>query len=107
MKVRDSDPLDLMGSEGESITVLVQATKAKVDLMLNGQPFDPGTFVLNAALADPTRLSVAGVYTDTTQGGGMFSVELAGSGPDVATKTVTQSSSGEVRRSFAFSIDIA
>ena len=106
LETRDNDPLDLVGSNGEQISVSVRATKAQVDLLLNGQSFNPGTFTLDRAVADPTYLSAAGVYTDPN-GGGTFSVRLSGSGPAVAAKTVNQAAGNDARRSFTFSIDIA
>jgi hypothetical protein len=106
LTIQDNDPLDLSGSNGERITVTVTSSKTVVDLLLNGQVFTGNQFTLDKTRADAFRLSVGGIYTDKTNGGGTFSVSLAGSGPAVATKAVTQFSAAEARRSFAFTIDV-
>ena len=106
MQIFDNDPLDLGGNSGETITVTVQSHKAQVDLRLDGQPFSSQAFTLNKTRADPSHLSVGGVYTDTTNGGGSFSVSLSGTTGPPAVKKVNQFTPAEAARSFVFTIDI-
>ena len=106
MQIFDNDPLDLGGDDGETITVSVETTKAQVDLKLDGERFTDETFTLNKAKADPSWLQVGGLFTDTTAGGGLFSVTLSGSAGPKAVKSVRQFKPAQARRSFAFVIDI-
>jgi len=102
--IHNGDPLDLAGADKETITVTVTSTKAVVDLVLNGQVFTGTQITLDKAKADPWLLSVGGVFTDTKNGCGAFSVSLFGGA--VATKAVAQFSPAEARRSFTFTIDV-
>jgi hypothetical protein len=104
--ILDNDPLDLSGQNGEIITISITKSKALVDVLLNGQVLAETQFTLDNTKADPFHLAVGGVYTDKVNGGGGFSVSLAGNGPAVATKAVTQFSAAEARRAFTFTIDI-
>ena len=105
MRLNNGHALDLAGLNGEMITVSVAKSKAKVDLMLHGQPFTGSQFKLDRTTNDPFFLAIGGVFTDKKNGGGAFSVSLTGSGV-TATQAVTQFSPKEARRGFVFTIDV-
>jgi len=105
VKIHNDNPLDLSGTDGEVITVTIARSKAQVDLLLNGEPFEDDSFELDQSASDPYILVVAGLFTDKKKGGGAFSVSLSGSGI-TATRTATQFSPKEARRSFVFAIDV-
>ena len=105
MTINGANPLDLSGIDAEVITIAVASSKAKVDVLLNGQVFTGTQFTLDKTKGDPFQLAVGGVYTDKTNGGGAFSVSLTGNGV-TATQPATQASPLEARRSFVFTIDI-
>ena len=105
MTIHNNDPLDLSGPNNEVITVTIAKSKATVDVLLNKQVFTGTSFTLDKSKADPFHVAIGGVYTDTTNGGGAFSVSLSGGGT-IATKAVTQFSPTEARKSFVFTIDI-
>ena len=106
MKIHNDNSLDLSGKDGEVITVTVARSKAQVDLLLNGKPFEDESFKLDKSKSDPFFLAVGGVFTDRKKGEGAFSVSLSGNGI-TATRTATQFTPKEARRSFVFTIDIA
>ena len=106
MQILDNDPLDLGGYSGETVTVEVVSNKAQVNMRLDGRAFTSGAFTLNREQADPSYLAVGGVYADTQNGGGSFSVSLTGSTGPPATKVVRQFKPAEARRSFVFTIDV-
>ena len=105
LKIHNDNPLDLAGDDGEVITVTIAKSKAQVDLLLNGKPFQSASFKLDKTKNDPFFLAAGGVFTDKKKGGGAFSVSLSGSGI-TATQTATQFSRKEARRAFVFTIDI-
>jgi hypothetical protein len=106
VKIHNDNPLDLSGKDGEVITVTIARSKAQVDLLLNGEVFEDESFKLDKTKSDPFLLAVGGVFTDRKKGEGAFSVSLSGNGI-TATRTATQFTPKEARRSFVFAIDIA
>lgn len=105
MRINNGNALDLSGRNGETISVSVAGSKAKVDMVLHGQPFTGSQFKLDRTRNDPFFLAIGGVFTDKKNGGGAFSVSLTGSGV-TATQTATQFSPKEARRGFVFTIDV-
>lgn len=106
MKINNGNPLDLTGQDGETIGVTVETVQAKSSMLLDGAPFTKQDFVLSQDAADPSLLTVSGIFTDTDTGGGSFTVTLQGeSGPAVTYRVAQFKTQG--RRAVTFTIDVA
>ncbi len=108
MKIRNNNPLDLEGQNGEQITVRVEAsgTVFAVTYDLNGttgplpQPF---SFKLSSA-NNPTILVLFFVFSNTS--GGVYKITVTGSpGSDTSHYTVAQFAA-EAANAIAFTFDI-
>lgn len=104
MIINNGNPLDLAGSDGERIQIDVQTHQAVSDMLLNGNLFTAPAFTLSK-LADPNLLTVAGLFTNVTQGGGWFEVTLTGSSGRPAVYRVAQFQT-QGRKSVTFNIDV-
>lgn len=88
MKIRNNNPLDLEGVDGETITVDVHSsgTKHLVSYTLDGetasmpsdQPTSRLTFTLDKAKHDPSILTM--LFTFSDQDGGNYDITVSGSG---------------------------
>ena len=113
MRIRNNNPLDLEGNDGEQITVNVKATGTKrlVSFTLNGDtsslPSDgpaPIRFVLHKAKNDPVLLTM--LFTFSEAEGGNYDLTVSGSaGGQVAHHAVTQFF-GIPGDSITFTIDV-
>ena len=99
MKIRNNNPLDLEGADGEKITVEVHSsgTKNLVSHTLDGQtaslPSDQPTstlsFTLNKAKHDPSILTMLFTFSDPD--GGNYDIAVSGSsGGQTSHFSVTQ-----------------
>ncbi|HXQ32729.1 MAG TPA: hypothetical protein VN843_01785 [Anaerolineales bacterium] len=99
MRIRNNNPLDLEGANGEQITIDVKAsgTKRLVSFTLNGAtdslPAEGGNsqirFGLNKAQNDPVILTM--LFTFSESDGGNYDLTASGSaGGQVAHHSVTQ-----------------
>jgi len=68
MQMKNDDELDLMGADGEVITVeITQANGCVNNYVLNGQKFEgPGSFTLDKAIAPVFKLLVTTIYKTAT-----------------------------------------
>jgi uncharacterized protein YndB with AHSA1/START domain len=88
MKIRNNNPLDLEGADGEKITVEVHSvgTKHLVSYTLDGetasmpsdQPTSTLSFTLNKGKHDPSILTM--LFTFSEQDGGNYDITVTGSG---------------------------
>ena len=82
MEIRNNNPLDLTGDDGEQITVKAVSKKAgdtvsfALDGVGGGELPNPFTFSLNKALNDPSVLTLVFTFVG---GGGRFDVTVSGS----------------------------
>ncbi len=95
MKIRNNNPLDLEGNDGEVIIVEVRAfgTNHAVNYNLDGiggrlNAAPNLVFTLNKATHDPSILVM--FFTFTTNNGGVYEIELTGSAGGRSHYTVTQ-----------------
>lgn len=99
MRIRNNNPLDLEGNDGEQITVTVKSsgTKHLVSFTLNGStsslPSNDDTsriqFVLDKSADDPVLLTMLFTFSDPE--GGNYELTVSGSpGGQVAHHSVTQ-----------------
>lgn len=84
MRVRNNNPLDLEGDDGETITVSVTSggTVFGVNFALDGKkgtmsPGVPLTFTLNKAKKDPTLLTM--LFTFSGKKDGFYDITVTGS----------------------------
>lgn len=105
MTINDGNPLDLEGNDGEEILVEVKTTKAESGMTLDGEVFEGSSFTLSGAKADPSLLTVSGVFVDDTDGGGSFTVRLTGASGPPAVHHVDQFKT-QARRAITFTIDV-
>ena len=109
MKIRNNNPLDLEGQNGEQITVRVVAsgTVFAVNFDLDGTTgVLPPTFsfTLNKAANDPSILVLFFIFSNS--GGGIYNITLTGSLPgDTAHYSVAQFQN-EVSNAIAYTFDI-
>lgn len=88
MKIRNNNPLDLEGANGETITVEVRSTGTRhlVSYTLDGQTSSMPSnqqvasfsFVLNKAAHDPSVLTM--LFTFSEPDGGNYDITVSGSG---------------------------
>ena len=108
MIIRNNNPLDLQGQDGEKITVKVEAnaTVYAVTYDLNGTAAPlpkPFSFTLNAA-NNPTILVLFFVFSST--GGGVYKITVTGSpAGDTSHYTVAQFAD-EAANAIAYTFDI-
>jgi hypothetical protein len=105
MRVRNNNPLDLEADDGETVAVAVQAkgTVPVVNFILNGQPFQGGSFTASKQQADPAQLFVQVVFSGGS--GGVYDVTLIGAGGSSSRYTIGQPH-GETVNSINFTIDV-
>ena len=113
MRIRNNNPLDLEGNDGEQIVVEVQSsgTKRLVSFTLNGVTSSlPSAgpsqiaFVLDKSQNDPVVLTM--LFTFSESDGGNYDVTVKGSaGGQVAQHSVTQFF-GIPGDSISFTIDV-
>lgn len=109
MKIRNNNPLDLEGQDGEKITVKVVASGAvyAVDYDLDGTtaPLPPSfSFTLNKAANNPSILVLFFVFSNN--GGGIYSITVSGNrGGDTSHYSVAQFQN-EASNAIAFTFDI-
>jgi len=109
MKIRNNNPLDLEGQDGEQITLKVQSsgTVFAVTYDLDGTtaPLPPSLkFTLNRTANDPSILVLFFVFSNN--GGGVYSLTVTGSaGGDTAHYSVAQFQN-EASNAIAFTFDI-
>jgi hypothetical protein len=108
MKIRNNNPLDLEGNNGEQISVTVTAngTVFGVTRDLNGQTAplqQPFSFILSNS-KNPTILVLFFVFSNN--GGGVYNITTSGSaGGDTAHYSVAQFSN-EAANAIAYTFDI-
>jgi hypothetical protein len=111
MKIRNNDPLDLEGDNGETITVRVVATGTQflVNYVLDGvgSPLAVGLpliFTLDKSKHDPSILTFLVTFSNLANGGYRF--EVTGShNVDTSIYAVTQSF-GIPGNSFTYTFDV-
>lgn len=109
MKIRNNNPLDLQGKDGEQISVKVTnnpGTTFAVTYDLNGQTAplpQPFSFKLNKS-KNPTILVLFFVFSNTS--GGVYDITVTGSaGGDTSHYSVAQFSN-EAANAIAYTFDI-
>ncbi len=109
MKIRNNNPLDLEGKDGEKITITVVAsgTVYAVTYDLDGTtaPLPPSfSFTLDKAANDPSVLVLFFVFSNN--GGGIYSLTVTGSaGGDTSHYSVAQFQN-EASNAIAYTFDI-
>jgi hypothetical protein len=109
MKIRNNNPLDLQGQDGEQITVRVTATGTVYavthDLDGTSGVHPPVfSFTLNRAANNPSILVLFFIFSNN--GGGIYSITTTGSaGGDTAHYSVAQFQN-EASNAIAYTFDI-
>jgi len=109
MKIRNNNPLDLEGQDGERITVNVVATgtvyAVSYDLDGTAAPLPPTfSFTLNKAANNPSILVLFFIFSNS--GGGVYSLTVTGSaGGDTSHFSETQFHD-QATDSIAYAFDI-
>jgi len=110
MKIRNNNPLDLEGQDGEEITVSVQeggTTGYAVDYDLDGTsgPLPkPLKFVLKKSANDPSIMVL--FFTFQSNGGGSYSIVVTGDkGGDTSSYSVLQFEN-QASNSIAYTFDV-
>lgn len=111
MKIRNNNPLDLEGNDGETISVKVTAfgTNLLGNYNLDGvsaklNAAGSFSFTLNKAANNPSLLTLFLIFTNSS--GGVYQVDLSGSAGGHAQHTSNQVTGGFGSSSFTFTIDI-
>ena len=105
MKLKEGNPLRLIGSNGEQITVTVRGTGIVEPpvYVLDDAPWPGGAFTLNKAARNPSLLTVTLVFTSNS--GGSFAIELTGSQGGVSRYQYNQKTN-EASRVTNFLLDV-
>lgn len=110
MRIRNNNPLDLEGNNGEIITVRITATGTQPRVNSNldgvGAPVAAGTpltFTLNKAAHDPSVLVL--FFTFTNPSGGIYRTDVTGSAGGLSQYTVTQIP-GQAANAIAYTFDV-
>lgn len=105
MRIRNNNPLDLEGSDGEVITIKVtsEGTVHLVNYNLDGSEWGGGSFTLNKAAHDPSILVM--FFTFSNPSGGRYEIEVTGSHGGISNYTVSQVY-GEASDSITYTFDI-
>ena|SRR5882672_3741524 len=109
MKIRNNNPLDLQGNDGETITFVITAsgTVFAVNYDLDGTTgvmTSPFSFSLNKAVNDPSVLVLFFVFSNN--GGGVYSITAKGSaGGDTSHYSVAQFQN-EASNAIAYTFDM-
>jgi hypothetical protein len=110
MKIRNNNPLDLEGQDGETITVKIAAhgTLHLVNSNLDGvgAPLSAGiplTFTLSKAAHDPSVLVL--FFTFTNPSGAIYDIDVTGSGGGSSHYTVIQLP-GQAANAIAYTFDV-
>lgn len=109
MRIRNNNPLDLEGDNGERINVQIAAigtvSAVAFDVDGNAGNFNGFTpFTLNRAIADPSLLVMFFTFSNPT--GGVYRISVSGSnGGDIAHHTVAQLF-GEPDNAVAFTFNV-
>lgn len=109
MKIRNNNPLDLEGRDGEVITVQITATgtvfAVSSDLDGESKPASPSfSFPLRKSAHDPSILVLFFIFSNN--GGGIYNMKVTGSaGGDTAHYSVAQFQN-EASNAIAYTFDI-
>lgn len=111
MNIRNNNPLDLEGQDGETIKVSIAAhgTVHLVNSNLDGVgvPLAAGTpltFTLNKKAHDPSVLVL--FFTFTNPSGGVYVIDVTGSNGGVASHYTVTQIPGQAANAIAYTFDV-
>jgi hypothetical protein len=115
MKIRNNNPLDLEGADGEKITVEITSTgtASLVSYTLDGQtnslpsdqPVSSLSFTLKKAAHDPSVLTM--LFTFSEADGGNYDIVVSGSGGGQTSHYSVTQFFGIPGDSISFTLDVA